>query len=107
SPGWGGQQLQRQRWSGAAQQRGRNPGIQAADQQLFGRVWPQRRRGGQCHYQIGHEQLSRERLRILPKLVIRRARLLRRSDPEESLIQTESIRGHVRWTDQERQAFLV
>ena len=74
--------------------------VQAADQHLLGRVRPVARRRRQPADQVGHEQLSRQRLRVPPQRRARRQQLLQQPRrPREARFQAEPVRRHVRRSD--------
>ena len=55
----------------------RHPGIQGDGRELPGGVRPQPRQRAQRRLQVGHQRLPRQRLRVLPRLGVRREQLLR------------------------------
>ena len=74
----------------------RHPGVQDREQQPAGRVRAVQRRRGQSHDEVGHQCLSRQRVRVLSQRAPERQELLPEEQSGETGLSAESVRRHVR-----------
>ena len=74
----------------------RHPGVQDREQQPGGRVRAVQWRRGQSHDEIGHQCLSRQRVRIFSQRASERQELLPDEQSGETGLSPESVRRHVR-----------
>ena len=74
----------------------RHPGVQDREQQPAGRVRAVQWRRGQSHDEIGHQCLSRQRVRVFSQRAPERQELLPDEQSGETGLPAESVRRHVR-----------
>ena len=74
----------------------RHPGVQDRKQQPGGRVRAVQWRRGQSHDEIGHQCLSRQRVRIFSQRASERQQLFPGEQPGETGLSSESVRRHGR-----------